>query len=399
MGISSILKLGFKYGKKVCNLAPELILGTGSETMGKAMRSAKGSIFIKADAGVKALEKHVAVRKAAQGGFFKRLGKDLISTPKDLFKSTKFAAKAAKAAGKSGIWGGIKGFFKGVAKKMPFIGAVLTVAYEIPNIVTTAKEQGAGAALLETGKSAARLGGGALGAAIGSAICPGIGSIVGWIVGEWLTSKVVGKSYTEQKEEAQEQMAEAQSLEEQQAAELERVGIQDTTAPTETQRAIQREAQERAEMEARQRAEQQTPIVSEQPVQQPIQQPVQQTSDEQQGASTETGVTQGQNNGTAQREVTTPSYTTPSYTTPAYTNPITTYQSPLTNPFLSSTNGFSMSNPYGSMSAISPSFDSYNIFNPYSSYGMYNQTGSIFSNPYQSSQQQDPTKFKYNPNI
>ncbi len=394
MGISSILKLGFKYGKKVCNLAPELILGTGSETMGKAMRSAKGSIFIKADAGVKALEKHVATQKAAKGGFFKRLGKDLISTPKDLFKSSKFAAKAAKAAGKSSIWGGIKGFFKGVAKKMPFIGAVLTIACEIPNIIETAKDQGAGAAVLEAGKSAARLGGGALGAAIGSAICPGIGSIVGWMVGEWLTSKVVGKSYTEQKEEAQEQMAEAQSLEEQQAEELRRAGVQDTTAPTETQRAIQREAQQQAEMEARQRAEHQTPIVSEQPVQQPIQQPVQQTSDEQQGASTETGVTQGQNNGTAQGQV-----TTPSYTTPAYTNPITAYQSPLTNPFLSSTNGFSMSNPYGSIPAISPSFDSYNIFNPYSSYGMYNQTGSIFSNSYQSSQQQDPTKFKYNPNV
>lgn len=387
MGISSILKLGFKYGKKVCNLAPELILGTGSETMGKAMRSAKGSIFIKADAGVKALEKHVAVRKAAQGGFFKRLGKDLISTPKDLFKSTKFAANAAKVAGKSSIWGGIKGFFKGVAKKMPFIGAVLTIACEIPNIVTTAKDQGAGAALLEAGKSAARLGGGALGAAIGSAICPGIGSIVGWIVGEWLTSKVVGKSYTEQKEEAQEQMAEAQSLEEQQAAELERVGIQDTTAPTETQRAIQREAQERAEMEAQRRAAQQTPIVPQAP------NPEQQTST-QQPVDTGAVEAQGQNGGITQGQ-----YTTPSYTTPSYTSPVSAYQSPLTSPFMQSTNSFSMSNPYGSVSAISPSFDSYNIFNPYSSYGMYNQTGSIFSNPYQSSQQQDPTKFKYNPNV
>ena len=202
-----------------------------------------------------------------------------------------------------------------------------------------------------------------------------------------MTSKVVGKSYTEQKEEAQEQMAEAQSLEEQQAAELERVGIQDTTAPTETQRAIQREAQERAEMEAQRRAAQQTPIVPQAP------NPEQQTST-QQPVDTGAVEAQGQNGGITQGQ-----YTTPSYTTPSYTSPVSAYQSPLTSPFMQSTNAFSMSNPYGSVSAISPSFDSYNIFNPYSSYGMYNQTGSIFSNPYQSSQQQDPTKFKYNPNV
>ena len=206
MGLSAILR----FGKKVCNLAPELILGTGSETMGAAMKKAKGSIFMKADAGVKALAKDVAKKQATEGRFIKRLGKNIVSTPKDLYNGSKLAAKTAKAAGKSGIWGGVKGFFKGVAKKMPLIGALVTIGFEIPNIITTAKEKGIGQAVLEAGKSCARLGGGAIGAAIGAATIPLVGGLIGWIAGEWLTSKIVGQSYSEQKAEAIEKLAQAQ---------------------------------------------------------------------------------------------------------------------------------------------------------------------------------------------
>lgn len=225
MGLSAILR----FGKKVCNLAPELILGTGSETMGAAMKKAKGSIFMKADAGVKALAKDVAKKQATEGRFIKRLGKNIVSTPKDLYNGSKLAAKAAKAAGKSGIWGGVKGFFKGVAKKMPLIGALVTIGFEIPNIITAAKEKGIGQAVLEAGKSCARLGGGAAGAAIGSAICPGIGSIVGWIVGEWVAGRIVGKSYTEQKEEAQEQQGQAQPTKysQEEISQLKQLGLSD----------------------------------------------------------------------------------------------------------------------------------------------------------------------------
>ena len=99
MGLSAILR----FGKKVCNLAPELILGTGSETMGAAMKKAKGSIFMKADAGVKALAKDVAKKQATEGRFIKRLGKNIVSTPKDLYNGSKLAAKAAKAAGQKSI--------------------------------------------------------------------------------------------------------------------------------------------------------------------------------------------------------------------------------------------------------------------------------------------------------
>lgn len=57
MGIASVL---FRYGSKALKLAPEAILGTGTEVAGKAMRKTSGSIFAKAEAGVRALEKDVA---------------------------------------------------------------------------------------------------------------------------------------------------------------------------------------------------------------------------------------------------------------------------------------------------------------------------------------------------
>ncbi len=191
------------YATRIAKVAPEAILGTGSEVAGAAMRSTKGSLLTKAKAGFKAVEK-----TAAKGSFLSRLGKNL--NPINLFKSLKSStaagARIAAKAGKSKIWGGIKGLTKGLGKKMPFIGAALMVACEIPNIWSATKEQGIGAGIKETVKATGRLAGGAAGAAIGSAICPGIGTLVGWVAGEWLTSKVVGKTYTEKKYEAEEQM-------------------------------------------------------------------------------------------------------------------------------------------------------------------------------------------------
>lgn len=210
MGIWSIGAKLFSYGKRALNVAPELILGTGSEKLGSAMRSAKGSIFTKAKAGAIALEKDVA-KKAVSGGFLKRTLKNLISTPKSLLNGAKVGAQAAKIAGKTSTLGGLKGIFKAAGKKMPFIGALVTIGFELPNIIKAGKEKGVGAALAETGKAGARLAGGAIGAAIGSAICPGIGSFIGYMAGDFLTGLIVGKSYTEQQEEAQEAAQEGQT--------------------------------------------------------------------------------------------------------------------------------------------------------------------------------------------
>ncbi len=119
------------------------------------------------------------------------------TTPSKIKGQTLAGARLAKAAGKSQVMGGIKGFFKGIGKKMPLIGNLMLIAFELPNIISAIKEKGIGQGLAEVGKSGARLTGASV---AGSAFGP-IGSIVGWIAGEWLTGKIVGKSYTEKKAE------------------------------------------------------------------------------------------------------------------------------------------------------------------------------------------------------
>lgn len=207
MGLVSLAPKVWNYTKRIANVYPELVFGTGSEVIGNTLKTTKGSVWTKGKAGFKALEKSVK-EQSVNGGFFKRLWTNLKSTPSAIKISAKDGYKAAKAAGKSGIWGGTKGLFKGIGKKLPFIGSALMVLFEIPNIITATKEQGIGQGVKETAKSAARLGGAAVGAAIGTAVCPVIGSLIGWVAGEWLTSKVVGKSYSEKKMEAEEQAAE-----------------------------------------------------------------------------------------------------------------------------------------------------------------------------------------------
>ena len=197
------------YARRIANVTPEMMLGTGSDLIGEAARKVDGSLYDKAKAGILALEDDIKLKKDTEGGFFKRLFNNLKSTPKDISTATKEGYDAAKAAGKNKIWGGLKGLKKGIVKKMPFIGAILTIAFELPNILTATKEQGIGQGVKETLKTGSRLAGGALGAAVGSAICPGIGSLVGWVAGEWLTSKIVGKSYSEKKMDAEMQAQEA----------------------------------------------------------------------------------------------------------------------------------------------------------------------------------------------
>lgn len=199
MGIAAIVPKVLGYGKRIAKVMPEAILGNGAEVAGAAMRSAKGSVLTRGKAGFKALEADIAAKKALHGNFFKRITANLGDIP----KLAKEGYNAAKAAGKNSILGGLKGLGKGLGKNMPFIAALPTVLMELPNIFTTIKEQGFGEGVKEIAKTGTRLAGGALGATIGSAICPVIGTAIGWMAGEWLTSKVVGKSYTQKKEEAQ----------------------------------------------------------------------------------------------------------------------------------------------------------------------------------------------------
>lgn len=208
MGIMSYVPKLFGYGYRALKLAPEFLIGTGSEAVGQGIRSAgKGaSLWTKVKAGGRALEADIA-KKALKGGFFKRTFKELLSTPKAVLTSGKAGARLASMTGKSAAAGALKGGFKAIGKRMPVIGAVLTVALEAPNIVKAFKEGGFSAGMKEVGGAGVELGCMAGGAAIGSAICPGIGTAIGGIVGGIVGMFVRGKTYSDKKaeEEAQTQ--------------------------------------------------------------------------------------------------------------------------------------------------------------------------------------------------
>lgn len=185
------LAKGVKNAGRVAKAAPDFIFGTGSETARAAMKSTQGSIFSKIKAGTKAVVKE-SEAAAKNGGFFKRLGKNIVNLPKDMNAARKAGVSAAKAAGKSGFMGGLKGLGKGFVSKMPLINSLLMIGLELPNVVSATKEEGIGAGLKEAGKATLRLAGGAIGSVFGG--------MLGFIGGEWAVSKLTGDTYSEKKE-------------------------------------------------------------------------------------------------------------------------------------------------------------------------------------------------------
>jgi len=225
------------YGKRLVQASPYIIFEdaahNGAARAGAVTRSAGeswGSVLKNmVKEGGRGIEESVAESKAANGGFFKSAWKSIKEIPSVVKTSTKWQAlrsmAAAKAAGKTGLEaqlaglkGGTKGFFKGIGKKMPVIGNLLLVAFELPNIWTATKEQGIGQGIAETAKAGARLTAASIASAVGTTLGGPIGGIAGFIVGDWLASKVVGKSYTEKKAEQEEKMAELMELQQQQQA-------------------------------------------------------------------------------------------------------------------------------------------------------------------------------------
>jgi gas vesicle protein len=204
MSLASLLVKGASkalgYGKRIAKVAPDFLLGETSDVVGGAMRHTKGSLFTKGKAGFHALEKHVA-RQSKNGSFFTRVVRNLKTTPSALKNGYKTAAATAKAAGKSGVIAGAKGAGKALLKKMPLIGAVLTIGLEVPNIVKAFKDGGFKAGMKEIGGAGVELGCMAGGAAIGSAICPGIGTAIGAVVGGIVGMFARGKTHSEKKAE------------------------------------------------------------------------------------------------------------------------------------------------------------------------------------------------------
>ena len=219
----------YGYVKRLVKASPYIIFEDAAQGGAKAAsavtKTADMSIvqYVKnmVKAGGKGIESSIKATKAATGGsFIKAAVASIKELPKVIKTSMKWstgrALVAAKAAGKTGtalkaagFWGGVKGFFKGVGKKMPLIGNLLLVAFELPNIVKATKEQGIGQGVAEVVKAGTRLTAASIASAVGTAVAGPIGGIAGFLIGDWLASKVVGKSYTEKQAEEVEKDAEA----------------------------------------------------------------------------------------------------------------------------------------------------------------------------------------------
>ena len=193
MGIGSILGT---YG--------DFVLGTGQSTVTEAItnsvknRKASGHSYVKAfRTGITDGFKQSHANINTSGGFFKSLKTGLSAIPDGW--------KAGKGFGK------ITGAVKGCGKAMPVLFAGLLVLGEIPNVYKAVRDKGVVQGLKEVGKTAVRLtAGAACGTILGAVLAPIpggslVGGMGGWMLGDWLASKIVGKSYSEKVEEAEEQ--------------------------------------------------------------------------------------------------------------------------------------------------------------------------------------------------
>ncbi len=174
--------------------------GRGFKNFGQSLRES----FLETESAYKGV-------MAKEGGFCKYVGNTLRKFPSEVSAAWTKGGATAATAGKSALWGSVKGAGSAIGKRLPLIGSLIYAATQIPNIFEATKDGGlvsGGAELLKTG---AKITGFTAGCAIGQAICPIpiVGGILGGMVGEWLTGLVVGKSYSEQKEEIQQETAQA----------------------------------------------------------------------------------------------------------------------------------------------------------------------------------------------
>lgn len=217
----------WNYAKRGLKMAPDFALGTGGEAFEKSLREAvrgvKGAdgkyvggtgyknFWQKLKDAFKASELHNENLIKQEGGFFKAMKKNLMDIPSEIQKGWINGGTAAKAAGKSGLWGSIRGVGKALGSKMPLIGSILFLACETPNIVKATMDGGIVDGGAELVKAGARATGSMVGFCIGQALCPIplVGGIIGGMVGEWITSKIVGKSYTDKQNELKAKVAQA----------------------------------------------------------------------------------------------------------------------------------------------------------------------------------------------
>lgn len=204
------------YIKRAAKIYPDFTLGTGNETFSKALRSTVknrgqqsylNAVWDGTKKGFKEAELHNAQMKKLHGGFWKSTWQSIKTIPKKVAQGWKVGGRIADQAGKTGLsklWSRTKGVCSGLGKRMPLIGTLMIAITELPNIFSAFKDKGLVGGVTETGKAALRLGGATVAGAIGQALIPipFVGGLVGFIAGDWLMSKIVGKSHSEEKAEA-----------------------------------------------------------------------------------------------------------------------------------------------------------------------------------------------------
>ncbi len=194
-GISRILKAGGRllFDPKFQDVATESLKASKKAMGFRNFHKQVGDAFVKAE------------QQTRNTSFWSGLKKSLTS----LFPDIKSSWKSA-----SGFGGKLKAVFGQLGKRMPLLGVLLTAALELPNIISAFNDKGLGGGLVEIGKSTTRLAAGTAGFVIGQALIPIplVGGLVGAFAGDWLMSKIVGKSHSEKKAEAEAEakVAEAQ---------------------------------------------------------------------------------------------------------------------------------------------------------------------------------------------
>lgn len=190
---------------------PEFVFGTGYEAFSNKFKETwnvsgnlqapikdrlKWSFGDAFEATVKHNEKQIADNG---GSFWKATKKSLTSIWPDLKDNWKLAGETAEAASKSKFLAKLKSVGKVFGKRMPLIGALITLAVEAPNIFKATKEEGVLTGAGETAKTAGRLGLSTLLGAITQALIPIplLGGAIGFVGGDMLGRFIFGKTYTE----------------------------------------------------------------------------------------------------------------------------------------------------------------------------------------------------------
>ena len=229
----------WNYARRIGNVYLHSTFGTGAEEF---MASMDKSIFGKKPANTpwyqpykgadwsdfwtkfktafKDVEKHeAAIRKANGGSYWKSFWKQISTTPKLFKEEWKLGGEIAKKANKSVFWGKLCGANKAFMKRMPLIGGLIALAFQVPNIISafTAdgrdektgivdpnKAGGLATGTLEVGKAVTKIGLETAGFMIGQSLIPIplVGGMIGCMAASWLGEKILGKGFAEKVAEA-----------------------------------------------------------------------------------------------------------------------------------------------------------------------------------------------------